>query len=156
MSCPVNTPATLEAMMAAQEMAMRTIFVLSLIILLVMVVHVAERWELWTLLPKLYRKHKAPNNNNKHRRPCKRPNRKRRGGRAKPPSPVHQQERHAPRQYQECKQYSWEVPGECPPMNARAEEKEPHLHMPDEKAKEWLRDRLASLIGGELNGININ
>jgi hypothetical protein len=142
-------------MLAHQEMTMKIIYVLSLIIFVVMLVHVAERWDLGTTLPNLCRAHVAPKHSAKPRRPWKRQNKKRRGGGAKPPSPVHQQDGHAPRQSRECKQYSWEVPDECPLMDEIAEEKGPQQQGPDEKEKEWLRARLASLLDGELDGVNV-
>ena len=155
MSCPANHPVTMATMLAHQEVTMKIIFVLSLIIFLIVMVHVAERWDLVAKLPKLYRTHMAHKHSAKPRRPWKGRNRKRRGGRAKPPSPVHQQERHAPRHHQECKHYLWEVPDECPPMNARAEGKGPHQHGPDEKEKELIQARLANLRMGDLDGVNV-
>jgi hypothetical protein len=142
-------------MLAHHEMTINIINVLLLLILAGMIVHVVEKWGLATTLPKWLRTHAAPKNRNKPRRTWRRKKGPVYRGGTQPPAPVHQQEPHVPRQNQECKKYSWESPDMCPPMDADAKEEGPYPNGPDQKEKEWLRARLAHLLDGELDGINI-
>jgi hypothetical protein len=134
MSCPTINTEVLAAMVEYHDQALRAIYAVALLLLVVLVGLGVERWE---RRPLWLRTYVAPKKRNKPRRPRRGRRRPVCGGRTKPSAPVHQQEH------------------KCPQMDADAKEGVPHPYVsPNEMSKEKLRAHLARLVDGELDRIN--